>query len=154
MRIFEFFYWVLIVYSSMKYLIDTCVVPELIKKSPDSGVIEWIDAQNEMDISLSVITFSEIQKDISKLDDKSGKSKIQLWLEDSEERFDNRIIELDISTMLDWGYILGNLSRKEINIPAIDSLLRASILNNHLCQFLVTGMILNIAGLNKFAFLH
>jgi len=117
----------------MKYLLDTCVISELVKKKPDPLVVSWINSQNESDLYLSVITFGEIQKGISKLDNAVRKHSIQLWLEDLSDRFYSRIIELDIQTMLQWGQNSGELSKQDINIPAIDSLLGASALCNKLC---------------------
>jgi predicted nucleic acid-binding protein len=117
----------------MKYLLDTCVISELVKKKPDPLVVNWINSQNENDLYLSVITFGEIQKGISKLDDTVRKHSIQFWLEDLSDRFYGRIIELDIQTMLQWGQNSGELSKQGINIPAIDSLLGASALCNKLC---------------------
>ncbi|RKY52411.1 MAG: VapC toxin family PIN domain ribonuclease [Candidatus Neomarinimicrobiota bacterium] len=117
----------------MKYLLDTCVISELVKKKPDPLVVNWINSQNENDLYLSVITFGEIQKGISKLDDAVRKHSIQLWLEDLSDRFYGRIIELDIQILLEWGHLSGELSKEGKNIPVIDSLLGASALNNKLC---------------------
>ncbi|MCF7832442.1 MAG: type II toxin-antitoxin system VapC family toxin [Candidatus Marinimicrobia bacterium] len=117
----------------MKYLLDTCIVSELIKKTPEPNVIKWIDSMNELDLYLSVISFGEIQKGISRLDDVVRKHKIQLWMEDLKDRFKDRIIDLDLSTMLMWGETSGEFSKRGINIPSIDSLLGASAKNNQLC---------------------
>ena len=51
----------------MKYLLDTCVISELAKKSANPKVIEWIAACNEDLLFLSVLTIGEIQKGISKI---------------------------------------------------------------------------------------
>ncbi|MEA3391495.1 MAG: type II toxin-antitoxin system VapC family toxin, partial [Candidatus Marinimicrobia bacterium] len=105
----------------------------LVKKNPDPNVVNWIDSKDEIDLYLSVITFGEIQKGISRLDDIPRKQSIQLWLEDLSDRFYGRIIELDIQILLEWGHLSGELSKEGKNIPVIDSLLGASALNNKLC---------------------
>ncbi|MFA6618544.1 MAG: type II toxin-antitoxin system VapC family toxin [Candidatus Neomarinimicrobiota bacterium] len=117
----------------MKYLLDTCVISELVKKQPDYRVIEWIDAQDELELYLSVITFGEIQKSISKLDDPVRKQKIQFWLEDLKERFSGRIHDLDLDTLLTWGKNSGELSKEGKNVPSIDSLLGAMADQHKLC---------------------
>ena len=48
----------------MNYLLDTCVISELVLPSPDDSLIQWIDSQNEFDLYLSVLTLGEIQKGI------------------------------------------------------------------------------------------
>ena len=35
----------------MKYLLDTCVISELIKKQPNKNVVNWITNNNEQDYS-------------------------------------------------------------------------------------------------------
>lgn len=45
----------------MKYLLDTCVLSELIKKEPNRNAISWLLEQKETNLYLSVLTFSEIK---------------------------------------------------------------------------------------------
>ena len=46
----------------MKYLLDTCVISEVIKREPNKNVISWLQAQDEANLFLSPLTFGEIQK--------------------------------------------------------------------------------------------
>jgi len=39
----------------MKYLLDTCVVSEIIKPRPSENVISWLQNQNEDNLYLSVL---------------------------------------------------------------------------------------------------
>jgi len=117
----------------MKYLLDTCVISELIKKIPEQKVMVWIDSQDELDLYLSVITFGEIQKGISRLDDQVKKQKIQFWLEELKERFYGRILGLDLDTLLIWGKTTGKLSKNGLGVPSIDALLAATATQHKLC---------------------
>ena len=58
------------------YLLDTCVISELIRAEPSPKVMEWIDGQEEQNLHLSVITLGEIEKGISKLAE--GRKRMQL----------------------------------------------------------------------------
>jgi toxin FitB len=60
----------------MKYLLDTCVVSELIAKQPNQTVLNWLDAQPNQDLYLSVITIGELVKGIDKLPDSKRKSNL------------------------------------------------------------------------------
>jgi hypothetical protein len=60
----------------MKFLLDTCVISEPKQKQPNKKVLEWIDAQDEPKLYLSVLTIGEIRKGIARLD--SGKKKVTL----------------------------------------------------------------------------
>jgi len=38
----------------VKYLLDTCLISELVKKKPNPGVVAWLDAQEEQTLFLAV----------------------------------------------------------------------------------------------------
>ncbi len=50
----------------MNYLLDTCVLSEYVKKQPKQIVIEWLDAQDEDGLFISVLSIGEIEKGIVK----------------------------------------------------------------------------------------
>ncbi len=112
----------------MMYLLDTNVISETIKKSPNKKVLDWLDSIDSTKCSLSVITLGEIRKGVEKIDDQSKKQKIIKWLEnDLLDKFYGRIINIDAKVADKWGYIC-SLS----NIPAVDALIAASaIVHNH-----------------------
>ena len=77
----------------MSFLLDTCVLSELVRLVPDDGVVQWVEARNEFDLYLSVLTLGEIQKGISKLSVGKKKSQLTAWLkEDLEVRFAERVL--------------------------------------------------------------
>jgi toxin FitB len=51
----------------VRYLLDTCVISEITKRRPTARVLTWLDTQDELALFLSVLTFGELQKGISKL---------------------------------------------------------------------------------------
>ena len=109
----------------MNYLLDTCVISELVKTKPDSRVTRWIRSQDEEGLFLSVITIGEIQKGISKLPHgRNKKQQLQNWLNDElQERFKDRILEISIETAHVWGQVMGACEKKGVTLPAIDSLI-------------------------------
>ncbi|MEI7695994.1 MAG: PIN domain-containing protein [Chlorobium sp.] len=62
--------------SGVGYLLDTCVISELIRAEPSPKVMEWIDGQDEESLYLSVITLGEVEKGISKLAEGRKKNAI------------------------------------------------------------------------------
>lgn len=117
----------------MKYLLDTNVISELVKKEPNSGVLRWIDDRDEATLFLSAITFGELQKGISKLSDKTRAERLQLWVnQELVKRFEGRILPLDIETMFTWGRIQGESEKKGIKLPAMDSLIAATAIIHNL----------------------
>ena len=112
----------------MKFLLDTCVISELMAKRPNQTVMQWIDSVDEDRLYLSVITIGEIRKGIAKLADSPRKLELQEWLSDHLlSRFSDRIVVIDTGVMLDWGQLVGNLERLGKPMPLMDSLIAATV---------------------------
>lgn len=117
----------------MKYLLDTNVISELIKKEPHPGVLRWINQRSEDTLFLSAITLGELQKGISKLRDTVRIGRLQDWVDqDLAERFKNRILPIDSEVALTWGRLQGNAEQTGSPLPAMDSLIAATALTHHL----------------------
>ena len=111
----------------MKYLLDTCVISEVIKPRADKNVISWIQNQDEESLYLSVLTFGEIEKGIEKSTNVVRKRKLQLWVEeDLKKRFEGRIVPINIDVSVKWGAIQGNAELLGKPMPAIDGLIAVS----------------------------
>ena len=108
----------------MNYLLDTCVISELIMPKPSSKVIKWLRSCQEESLFLSSLTIGEIQKGISRLPDSRKRKKLQAWL-DSEltQRFDRRIIGIDFKVAQKWGEIQASSEMAGLKMPVIDSLI-------------------------------
>jgi len=112
----------------MKYLLDTCVISELVTKKPNPKVVEFVDSLDPDDVFLSVITIGEIVKGIEKLAKSKRKQKLDNWLkEDLLARFDGKIVPLDIDVLIEWGTLTARVESKGKPMPAIDSLIAATI---------------------------
>ena len=61
----------------MTYLLDTCLISELVAKQPNQKVLDWLDAQSPETLYLSVITMGEIAKGISKLTPSRRKEELE-----------------------------------------------------------------------------
>lgn len=117
----------------MKYLLDTCLISELIKSRPDKKVLKWVEGCDEEAFFLSVMTIGEIQKGIAKIKDKNRKSIIQRWLDhELRDRFVDRILLITEGVALAWGIIQGEAECKGNSIPAIDGLIGATAIAHNL----------------------
>ncbi|MCK9264590.1 MAG: type II toxin-antitoxin system VapC family toxin [Desulfomonilia bacterium] len=116
----------------MKYLLDTCVISELVAKKPNQKVLNWIDSIDPDSAYLSVITIGEIKKGIEKLPDSQRRTTLHAWLtEDLLARFSGRILLIDTGVVLVWGQLAGSLESEGKKMGAIDSLIAASARYNH-----------------------
>lgn len=117
----------------MNYLLDTCVISELVKPEPNGRVVGWLKTQAEMSLFLSSITFGEIQKGISKLSAGRKQRELQSWMDrDLTERFRNRILPVDARAALMWGRIRAAAEKNGRTIPVIDGLIAAVGMANDL----------------------
>lgn len=111
----------------MKYLLDTCLVSELVKREPNQKVVDWLDERDEQNLFLSVLTMGELQKGISKLPDSNRKETLQRWIEhDLTDRFAGRILSVNLGTVLAWGRLQGEAEQKGVTLPVMDSLIAAT----------------------------
>ena len=66
----------------MKYLIDTCVLSECIKRTPNSLVSQWFSDQDPTQLYLSSITIAKIKKGLYKIQTAQPDrfNKLENWL--------------------------------------------------------------------------
>ncbi len=117
----------------MKYLLDTCVLSELVKTKPSKKVVSWITKNDEVNFYLSTLTFGELYKGISKLPDSRRRRKLSKWIEqDLKERFAGKILDIDLLVAKTWGEIQGASKASGNPMPAIDGLIAATALTHDL----------------------
>ncbi len=113
----------------MNYLLDTCVVSELVSKQPNQKVVAWIDSLESEQVYLSAITIGEITKGIEKLPESKRKGDLKVWLNhELLPRFQGRILPLGTDVLIQWGTLLAQLETDGNPMPAIDSLIAATVL--------------------------
>ena len=97
----------------MRYLLDTCVISELVAKRPEPGVVQWVDGVDEEKIFLSCITIGEIQKGIEKLGATNRQRELSEWLKDELfVRFKDKILPIDTAVILVWGKLVADLEKQ------------------------------------------
>ncbi|OFZ96573.1 MAG: recombinase [Betaproteobacteria bacterium RIFCSPLOWO2_02_67_12] len=117
----------------MRYLVDTSVISELVKRSPDENVMEWMKRAEEMSLYLSVLTIGELEKGIAKLPASSRRSKLETWVRsDLADRFRERLLAIDGTVAAAWGKLAGEAESRGEPLPVIDGLIAATGLAHHL----------------------
>ncbi len=116
----------------MKYLLDTCVLSELVKKFPNPNVVGWISGVNENNLFICVLTIGEIHKGVEKLPSSKKKAKLHKWVtHDLLDRFKNRVLDFDLATASLWGQLQAQSELQGTPMPAIDGQIAATgVLNN------------------------
>lgn len=114
----------------MGYLLDTCVISELMKKQPDKKVTSWLSETPNESLYISVLTLGEIRKGTTMVNDVKKREHLLRWLEkDLLGWFGDRVIPVDLPVADRWGRLVAEAKRQ---LPAIDSLLAATALSHNL----------------------
>ncbi len=128
----------------MSYLIDTNVLSELRKRTPDPRVVAWVDARPPSTLYISVLTLGEIRRGVDLMTDEARRLKLLDWLEtELPAWFAGRILGVDLAVADHWGRLLARARRP---LPAIDSLLAATAARHDLQ--LVTRNVADFAGVD------
>ena len=114
----------------MSWLLDTCVLSEPARKTPNPRVVQWLAEESEEEFFISVLTLGELWKGATLLPDGRQRRQILLWLQrDIRQRFEGRILPVNEAVALAWGQLLAQAGRP---LPAIDSLIAATAVAHHL----------------------
>jgi toxin FitB len=132
----------------MNYLLDTCVLSEFTRRQAEEKVIRWLDRIDEERLFISVITIGEIQRGVERLPDSARKTELLVWMNTAlSERFAQRMLPLDGSTILLWGSLCARLGKTGHALPVMDSLIAATALQHNLIivtrnleDFSITGV--------------
>jgi predicted nucleic acid-binding protein len=108
----------------LSYLIDTNVLSELRRKTPNANVVKWVNSRPATSLYLSVLTLGELRKGIDSLADAKRRLNLVDWLETELPLFfAGRILAIDQGVADHWGRLLAFAGR---TLPAVDSLLGAT----------------------------
>ena len=114
----------------MSYLLDTNIVSETVRRTPNKAVIAWLDRLPGEALFVSVLTLGEIRKGIETLVDRRRREKLRIWLEhELPEWFEGRVLPVDLAVADRWGRLLAEVGRP---VPTIGSLLAATALHHEL----------------------
>lgn len=127
----------------MSYLIDTNVLSELRRKSPDPAVARWFADRPPGTLYLSVLTLGELRKGVERLADPVRRLALLDWLETGLPAFfAGRVLAVDAAVADRWGHLQARAGRP---LPAVDSLLAATALHHGL--ILVTRNVRDVSDL-------
>lgn len=113
----------------MRYLLDTCVLSEPLKKNPERRVMEWLSRQDEASLFLSVITLGELRKGICRLEASPRRRNLERWIDqDLASRFLGRILPIDQDVAHRWGEMTAEVEACGRTLPVLDALIAATSL--------------------------
>jgi predicted nucleic acid-binding protein len=117
----------------VSFLLDTCVLSELVKPKPSRSLVTWLERQSERSMYISVLTLAEIQGGIARLPRSKKRTKLELWLHDElSDHFEGRVLPVDTAVAMAWGRMIASARRRGMTVPVMDGLIAATATANDL----------------------
>lgn len=111
----------------MRYLLDTNVISEPFKRSPDPKVARWLADQSPLDLSISVLTIGELAMGFELVPDGRRRNELQRWVtQELPRRFVGRLLNVDDEVAREWGHLSAAGRSNGRELPAMDGLLLAT----------------------------
>lgn len=111
----------------MAYLLDTNVLSELVRPTPDAAVVAWARGLAALDQYVSVLTLGEIGKGIALMSAGARQTQLAQWARTALPRqFLGRILPVDGDVAMSWGQLAAAGHASGRILPVIDGLLVAT----------------------------
>jgi len=110
----------------MNYLLDTCVLSELVKAESSKSVRDWIGSKQASQLFISSVTWAELHRGVAKLSASKRRNELTEWLADLDVQFGERKLAFDAKTAEHWALIVSALELQGKSMPVIDSLICAT----------------------------
>jgi predicted nucleic acid-binding protein len=112
----------------VSYLLDTCVVSELVKPAPEAAVVAWMARLPDEACHLSVISVGELARGAARLPPGARRERFERWIGELISQYGARVIPVDAVIARRWGQLSGELSRKGIATSMADGLIAVTSL--------------------------
>lgn len=108
------------------YLLDTCIIFELMRPVPKAAVVEWLASVPSERLFLSALTIGELKRCITRLPESKQKNKLLGWLEMLLADYSDRIIPVDRAIAEAWGMLQAQAEDAGERMSIIDGYITAT----------------------------
>ena len=117
----------------MRFLLDTNVLSELVKRAPDPRVVAWMESHSSLDILVSVLTLGELVKGVRLMSAGPRREALEHWVSvELPVQLAGRLLSVDAAVSVAWGSLAAAARRSGRELPVIDGLLLATASTNDL----------------------
>ncbi|ODA92611.1 recombinase [Mesorhizobium sp. SEMIA 3007] len=104
--------------------VDTNVISESLKKTPDPAVLAWL-VRNDAELALPTVTIAEVAFGIQKIRPDERADRLEQGLSRWRHRFADRIFGLTEEAALAYGEIMGAATHQGRGMSAPDGMIAA-----------------------------
>jgi toxin FitB len=109
----------------VSFLVDTNVLCEPSRKTPDPKVVGWLQ-DHRTELYVSCLTLGELLHGVERLPPGKNRRRLEAWLEGTRQRLDGRILSFNVRTAEEWGRLLAELEKRGQPMPTVDSQIAAT----------------------------
>lgn len=114
----------------MTYLLDTNVLSETLRSTPDQRVLDWLDEVAVEALHVSVLTLGEIRRGAELLPQGAKRERIRAWLDiNLPDWLGDRVLAVTADVADRWGRLRAQSPK---TLPLVDSLLAATAIHHDL----------------------
>lgn len=107
----------------MSFILDTCVISELIKENPNDNVLEWFKQCDEDQLFICSFSLGELMFGIEILPGSKRKNNLRLWFDNVVETYKNSTLHITSNICIRWGEERAKFRKKGIQLPVIDAVI-------------------------------
>jgi predicted nucleic acid-binding protein len=129
-------------------LLDTNVISETLRKTPNSAVVAWL-ARYDVELALPTVTIAEVAFGIGKIRPDRRAARLEQGLASWRHRFADRIFAFTETAALAYGDIMSTAVRRGRPMAAPDGMIAAiarinsgRLATRNLADFATTGLAL------------
>ena len=106
-------------------LLDTNVVSEPLKPSPDPSVVQWLNTQAAEDLYLPAIVAAELYYGWSILPDGRRKRVSGDLIDRVVSQFEGRVVPFDLTAAVEYGRLMATARSAGVGLPILDGQIAA-----------------------------
>lgn len=110
------------------FLVDTCILSELVKSSPDPRLTGWFSRQRDEELFVSVVTVAEITQGVERMDPGPRRDHLAEWLEEMLRTRRRMILPADLDVARVFGVLQARAARAGHLLPVQDAWIAATAL--------------------------
>ena len=110
----------------MNYLLDTCIISELVRPVPNKAVMNWLASIPSEHLFLSALTIGEVKRGIARMPESKKKVRLLGWFEMLLADYSDRIIPVDRAIAEAWGILQAMAEEAGQRMSVIDGYIAAT----------------------------
>jgi predicted nucleic acid-binding protein len=113
----------------LRYLLDTCVLSDLLGGKPSVSLVDWLESEDERDFHISVLTVGQLHGSVAGLASTRRRKRLHAWVDaELRDRFRGRILDVDMAVVRAWG----GMGPETFSLPVTGGLIAATAAAHHL----------------------